>query len=267
MNSINSFFSGDKLYGDDFSYEEIKQWHEDEKEGYANLGSKDRENYNYSYHQLNTQEGFQFIKNRNFNNVLGVGSAYGDEFKPIINNLNNITILDPSDAFSNTKEVLNTPVNYVKPNIDGRLDFQNNSFDLITSLGVMHHIPNITYVLNECFRCLKPNGIMLLREPIISMGDWRKPRLSLTKNERGIPIKILDNILLNAGFKLIKRNLCMFPLIPKISNKFGYPAYNSLILTKLDKLFCTLFFWNKKYHRKTVLDKLGPSNVYYVLTK
>ena len=39
------FLSGKKLYGDDFAYEEIKQWYDEEKEGYANLGAINRSDY------------------------------------------------------------------------------------------------------------------------------------------------------------------------------------------------------------------------------
>ena len=33
----------------DFAIDDIKQWYDDEVEGYANLGSKDKEKYKYPY--------------------------------------------------------------------------------------------------------------------------------------------------------------------------------------------------------------------------
>ena len=38
--SLDIYLSGKKLYGDDFTYEEILDWYEDEKEGYSDLEAK-----------------------------------------------------------------------------------------------------------------------------------------------------------------------------------------------------------------------------------
>src|SRR5438046_7897075 len=37
---VETFFRGDKLYGDNFESDQLKQWFEDEKEAYANLLAK-----------------------------------------------------------------------------------------------------------------------------------------------------------------------------------------------------------------------------------
>ena len=261
------YLSGDKLYGDDFTQEEIDEWFADEAEGYAGLGAKDKARYSYVYHQLNQVHAFRFLKKRRFDKALGIGSAYGDEFRPIARNIRQITILDPSDAFAGVKDILGVPCAFEKPNPNGDLAFEGNSFDLITSLGVMHHIPNVTHVLNECYRCLNKNGIMLLREPITSMGDWRKPRIGLTKHERGIPLQLLDRIIEHAGFAKARRSLCDYPLLPRIASTFGIAAYNSVILTVADALLSQAFSSNIKYHRTKFFEKLAPASVYYVLTK
>ena len=255
------------LYGDDFTIEEIKEWFADEAEGYANLGAKVKEKYSYGYHKLNEFHAFRYLKERRFNNVLGIGSAYGDEFKPIANSVQKITILDPSDAFSDVKEIFGISCTYQKPNLNGNIEFKSNYFDLITSLGVMHHIPNVSHVLKECYRCLDRNGVMLLREPITSMGDWRKPRIGLTKHERGIPLRLLDQILRNSGFTKLRKSLCIFPVIPKVASKFGVTTYNSMPIVVVDALLSRAFSWNIKYHRTRFFEKLSPASVYYVLTK
>lgn len=266
-NDLSIYLSGIKLYGDDFTIDEIKKWFADEAEGYANLGAKKRNNYRYVYHELNNLHGFKFIRNRSFSEALGIGSAYGDEFKPIAGNIANITILDPSEAFSDVSEILGTPCKYIKPNANGNMPFENNKFDLITSLGVMHHIPNVSHVMNECYRCLNEGGIMLLREPIHTMGDWTRPRNGLTKRERGIPLKILSEIVRNAGFKIRNESFCVFPLLPKLVVKIGAAAYNSYTVTLADALLSKIFSWNLKYHRTRLRDKFAPASVYYVLEK
>ena len=260
-------FAGDKLYGDDFSIEEIKKWFDDEKEGYAKLVAEDHSAYRYSYHALNLHHGFRHIQRTKKGNVLGLGSAFGDEFKPILDQIDSLTILDPSETFSRSKDINGVPCRYVKPALNGDLPFDNNAFQLITSLGTLHHIPNVSHVLNECHRCLAPQGRMLVREPIISLGDWTKPRVGLTKRERGIPLELFREMISTAGFHVEHEALCGFPIIPKITNKLGIAAYNSRSLVLLDSLVCTIFRWNKRYHRTSLMQKFGPTSVYFVLRK
>lgn len=262
-----SYLSGENLYGDDFTIEEIYKWFADEAEGYANLGAKEKSTYSYGYNQLNKFHAFTFIQAKCFNNALGIGSAYGDEFKPIARNINRIFILDPSDAFSDVKKILDTLCEYHKPSVNGDIAFESNYFDLITSLGVMHHIPNVSHVIRECYRCLSKGGIMILREPIYSMGDWREPRTGLTKRERGIPLRILDDMIGSVGFKTVRRSFCNFPLIMKLATKFGVAAYNNVPLTMADALLSHAFSWNIKYHRTRFYEKFAPASVYYVLEK
>jgi len=264
---FSKYFSGEWLYGDNFSIEEIQEWYSDEAEGYADLGAKQEEKYHYAYHQLNIQLAFKFLHKTHFKEALGVGSAYGEEFKPIVHQVGHLTILDPSDAFSHVKKILGTPCDYIKPSFDGKMPFEDNKFDLITSLGVMHHIPNVSFVMGECYRCLTNGGVMLLREPIVSMGDWRKLRKGLTKRERGIPTKILDEIIHNTGFKIKHKELCIFPLVQKLADSLGISAYNNSSLTKADTLLSKFFSWNVKYHRTKLHEKFAPTSAYYVLEK
>jgi ubiquinone/menaquinone biosynthesis C-methylase UbiE len=77
------------------------------------------------------------------------------------------------------------PLTYVKPVASGTLPFPDGTFDLITFSGVLHHIPNVSYVVGELARVVTPDGYLLLREPIHSMGDWRGPRRGLTKKNAG----------------------------------------------------------------------------------
>lgn len=47
---------------------------------------------------------------------------------------------------------------------DTKLPFDDNSITLVTCLMTLHHVKNIEYLLNEIFRILKPNGILIIRE-------------------------------------------------------------------------------------------------------
>lgn len=266
MEDMEVYFSGKKLYGDDFNIQELEKWYKDEKEGYADLGPKNRESYIYAYHELNQLHGFRYLKGKTFNHALGLGSAYGEEFLPIIKQINQLTICDPSDAFV-SDEIHGVPSQYVKPSIDGILPFEDNRFDLITCFGVLACVANVTTVVNELCRCLSVDGIALIREPIVSMGDWTKPREHQTIRGRGIPWNLFQEIVKNAGFEIKRESLCVFAPLLRICRRMGFLAYNNKIITKLDSILSDLFRWNIRYHPANLVQKFRPVSVYYVLTK
>ncbi len=264
---LRRYFAGEALYGDNLRADEIRQWFEDEREGYANLGAKNRDDYSYAYHQLNLMHAFRHIGDTRFSSALGIGSAYGDEFQPIAAKIENLTILEASEALSSGQDVHGIPCRYVAPNESGDLPFESGSFDLITSFGVLHHIPNVTHVINECGRVLADNGIMLLREPIVSMGDWRNPRHGLTRHERGIPLNLLNEMVGKAGFRVERATLCVFPPLSIISGYLGIRPYLSKVTVAIDAMLSRLFSWNLRYHATSKWHKIRPTAVFYVLVK
>ena len=264
---ITTFLKGDNLYGDDFSIVEIQNWFDEEKEGYAELGAKDKTHYTYPYHEQNKKNGFKFIKTKKINNVLSIGGAYGDELLPIIDKIERITILEPSEQLRKPflKDV---PLNYISPDVSGVMPFNDNSFDLVTCFGVLHHIPNVSFVMSEVFRVLKQGGTFLLREPIVSMGDWTKKRGNLTKNERGIPLPLFRDIINQNEFKIVNEQLCNAKPFDLIFSKiFGRQAYNSPFYVNLDKSICTIIKHNYKYHASSTIQKIRPVAVFYTLKK
>lgn len=263
---IDEGLRGTKLYGDDFSLEEIARWFEAEREGFADIWAKDRSRYQYEFHALNHAHHFRYLPKQRFSHVLSIGGAYGDELLPIVPSISRITILEPSDVFV-SKEIGGVPVNYVKPQPAGEMPFSEGEFDLVTCFGCLHHIPNVTRVVGEVFRCLAPGGMVLVREPIVSMGDWRAPRNGLTKMERGIPIEIFRRIIHTSGFEVMKETLCVFPVIPRLHFLFGAYVYNSPTAVFLDRLLSQWFAWNNTYHATRIVEKLRPSAVGYVLRK
>lgn len=263
---MTPYFAGEKLYADDFSPAELEAWYEDEREGYANLGAKDKTTYQYVYHALNHLYGFYLLPSQRFPAVLGYGSAYGHELEPILDRIDRITIVDPSDAFSHS-DLQGVPVTYLRPTIEGHLSLPDQSIDLITCLGVLHHVANVTTVIKEFYRCLKPGGYALVREPVVSMGDWRQPRVGLTKRERGIPLPIFRRAMQEAGFEIINEQRCMFALTSRLNYIIKKPVYNSPLALAIDAIFCRLFQWNHCYHAVKVWQKLRPTAVFYVLTR
>jgi SAM-dependent methyltransferase len=272
---IESALKGEALYGDDFSAEEIEGWFKDEEEGYFNLyygagagedNKVELRSGQYEYASLAAEHAFRWIPDKPYPNVLGVGCAHGLELRPVLPKSSSITILEPSDGFVAT-EIDGKPVEYVKPNASGIMPFDDAIFDIIICFSVLHHIPNLSTVLAEMLRVLKPGGYVLLREPTHSMGDWRKPRRGLTKRERGIPLKIFREIILKSGFRIERESQCVFSLMPKLSPLFDGSIWVRNWIVQVDRILCLLPIWQKKYHATKWWHKFRPTAASFVLTK
>ncbi len=265
--TFQEFEDGNILYGDDFDQTKIAAWFADEEEGYAGLVQRNTSEYRYAYHQLNRQFGFRHLELGKFRHALGFGAAYGDELQPIADQVTQVTILDPSDTFS-SRTVLGIPSRFVKPDASGRLAFADNEFDLVTCFGVLHHIPNVSYALQEIFRCLEPGGKLLVREPIVSMGNWDLPRPGLTKRERGIPKAWLTTTLESIGFQIdALADVGFRPFVTTWNKVAGSSVYESRLGAMLDGVFSRCFRWNYKYHTNSFFGKFRPTSLYLVLSK
>jgi len=266
--NMDEYFSGKKLYGDAFSRKEIEGWYDSEAEAFAELYGKDvAKNSFYEYHNLNIFYGFNYLKKQeSFDNVLGFGSSWGYEFLPIIDKIKKLTIIESS--IQTRSEILgNIKPEYKSPDKEGKINFPDNSFDLITCFDTLHHIPNVTFVLNELFRVLKPGGYFLLHEPIHSMGDWRTFRSGLTTNERGIPKDYLLNIIKEANIKIVKRSFyaCMTSLFIRIFKGFRFSHTKWYIY--IDCCLAKLFSFNIHYHATNKWQRIAPASIFYVLKK
>lgn len=264
------YLSGRELYGDDFTQDEIDEWFESEREGYANLGSAASDGggddaSGYSYHALNEWHGYRHLpKGKRFRRALGLGSAYGAEFEPIADRIDTLTILEPSDQLVGANVGGLVP-EYVKPHPSGTMPFLDASFDLLVCLGTLHHIPNVTHVVHEIGRVLEPGGYALIREPIVSMGDWRKYRgPGCTERERGIPLRHITEAITGAGLTIEHRGFSGFPVTLRLGRAFKTPTYNSTPMTVLDSVMSQVARPMYSYHAETKWRKLRPTSAFFV---
>src|SRR5258708_860858 len=164
--SLGAYFSGEALYGDNFTPDQILVWYEEESHAYFDLYGAEA----YPYHALNQHHGYRRLPQKSFAHCLAFGCGRGDELLPIAGRVKRITAVEPSvECWSDS--IGSAPCTYRKPDPSGDLSLPDNSIDLVTCFGVLHHVPNVSHVLGELFRVCSPGAYFLVREPIRSMGD------------------------------------------------------------------------------------------------
>jgi SAM-dependent methyltransferase len=258
---MRPYFSGEELYGEDLSVAEREQWYRDEQEAYAELVSTYSQAYEYKYHALNVEHGFRHLPQRPFRRVLGVGSAFGHEFEPILERCGEVIILDPSEGLTNPR------FTYVRPSISGVMPFEDSAFDLVTCLSALHHVPNVSTHLNEIARVLAPDGFALISDPITSMGDWRTHRRGLTKHERGIPLRLFRSMLNHSGLSIYRESLLNSPFTARLQHILPSHPYNTEWVVKLDSFICSLPIWFNTYHAERWWQKLRATGVFFIVCK
>lgn len=266
---FDSYLSGSRLYGNDFTSAELEAWFADEADAYAMQSTNMRAVSSYEYHALNLYHSLARIQKgerRRFRHVCGFGSAYCHELVPILDRIDRVTVVDSASAFS-LPELGGLKVEFIRGRPSGKIDVPDEAFDLITCFGVLHHIPNVGFVLQELARTLRAGGLLLVREPTSSMGDWRLPRPGLTPRERGIPRDLLSNMIRDAGLVIDRSAPCMFPPLSVLCERMGVSCYSSRGLVLVDAWLSRLFSWNYSYHRTSFWRKFAPSSQFVICRK
>jgi SAM-dependent methyltransferase len=265
--------SGRTLYGDRFSPEQIREWYESEVSGYFDLLSNhykitDADNqYAYEYDALNQFHAIGRLSNRQFETCLALGCAAGDDIAPLAPVVARFIAIEPAEQWWHN-DIGGKPARYLKPTATGDIGVDSATVDLATSFGVLHHIPNVSHVVAEIARVLKPGGLFVLREPVSSMGDWRKARAGLTANERGLPVEWFETLVRTTGFKVLARRACMFNPLSVIAKKLGIASpFAVMPVVMVDWLLSEAFQWNGHYWRDTFAKKFAPSSAFWILER
>lgn len=95
--------------------------------------------------------------------ALDVGCGSGRWTKLIAPKMKWVEAVDPSSSVFVAKEncAKNSNVRVSQASVDN-LPFNSNTFDLVFSLGVLHHIPDTAAGITKCVEMVKPGGFFLV---------------------------------------------------------------------------------------------------------
>lgn len=265
--------AGRRLYGDNFSVEQIAEWYADEMHGYFDLLSShyqlidDDAHYAYEYGALNVFHAIGSLLHRRFETCLALGCAAGDDIAPLAPVVERFIAIEPDERWRRA-QIGGRPAVYLKPAVMGDLPLEGATVDLATSFGVLHHIPNVSHVVAEIARVVRVGGLFIVREPISSMGDWRRPRVGLTAHERGLPPTWFESMARLNHFRLVSRRACMFNPLTELAKKLGLATpLAARPVVVLDWLMSEALRWNARYWRDTLWKKLAPSSAFWLFER
>lgn len=237
-----------------------EDWFESEKNAYEVTFSGARDGY--MYYALNEYYGNFEKKYEKKINVLGYGAAEGGELEHIAQYCNKICIVDPTKKMQRN-EIKGISVAYYHPNVEGRLPFADEQFDLITCFGVLMYIMNPETVVSELIRVLRKGGVLLIREPNTDMHVHQGiERWGMGEDSRGLPPSFFDKNVRDGGVSLYSINYCMFSPWYVVGHKLMKRPFNHKWYVRIDAILSKLFEWNWKYSRKTFWDKFSPGSVF-----
>lgn len=254
---------GDELYGDDFTAEQIERWFRDESEGYSEMSGESLDPANYGYRELNRRTLLRHIPpDRRFRHALGFGSGYGAELAPLARQIDRLTIVEAGKGYGRDSALL-MPTTVIPAQPSGDLALGDASVDLVTCFGVLQYIPNVSHVLGEFARVLELGGLLLLREPVTSLGgDWgtSRPGSGLMPHTRGVPRAYFRRQLAGHGFVVEREMLSTFPPV-RMLWKLGPVPYNSRALTSIDLALCRVLAPRLRYHAVSRWQKIRPGGI------
>jgi SAM-dependent methyltransferase len=262
-----SDLSGETLYGNDFDDEALRAWVADEERGFFELHHDQNANSAVAddHRAMNRAHG-AWLRDCRYPVTLMLGCADGTDFLGLGIDTERIIAIEPARDWWRDR-IGSVPAEFCAPTLRGDIELPDASVDLVVCLGVLHHIANVEYVIAELARVLKPNGRMLVREPIVSMGDFRRPRPGLTLRERGIPRRLMRAFHQSAGLRIVAERPCSCQAIRFALRMVGVEAYAHPWGVRLDSMVGRLTAWLTPYWRDRPWKKLGPSSVMFFAEK
>ncbi len=123
--------------------------------------------------------------------------------------LKEITLMDNSYEMVKVMEekIHNSQTAHLKPlffNLE-TTDFRSNTFDLIFTQMVLHHVENINAIISKFYQLLNEGGHVAIADLYIEDGTFHGEGFT---GHRGFDVESLSQILGNTGFKNISHEQC-----------------------------------------------------------
>ena len=111
--------------------------------------------------------------------LLEIGCGSGKFTMAIADQFEWISAVDLSDVrVAMAKKMLRSKypeyehrISFMTADVDNRLPFENNEFDVIVACQVLEHVIDVFGVLDECYRVCKPGGAIILSVP--NLAYWK----------------------------------------------------------------------------------------------
>ena len=201
-NQINSYFKENSIkeYNNYFEIVKDNNWKPFYNHGYLSLDNKDF----FDYDELDKCWSFQCnlyahllklieVNKNDYLLDIGCGLGHGPYIYSKYYNLNNITAIDLHESHIKFAENNFKKVNYLVGDATN-LSFENNSFDVITSVETLHCYRYTYHFYKEAYRVLKNNGHLLVTDIYVPYKDdnivedyfnksgfWIKEKINITK--------------------------------------------------------------------------------------
>jgi ubiquinone biosynthesis O-methyltransferase len=183
--------------------------------------------------------------------ILDIGCGYGFRTLGIANQGATCVIgvdLDPDrirQAYEHAKSVGVRNVQFRCMNSE-QLEFENDSFDIVTADEMIHHAGNLTTTVSEMYRVTKPGGVTVISDH----NKWSLPSelmraIQFQNRARVFSAKQIHVILRETGFKDIRCRHIIFTLplrgLPAFILKMNYALEYIIEHTPLLRLQCGVY--------------------------
>jgi len=202
-------------------------------------------------------EYFDIIPEELYNNttrMLDVGCGSGRWTKILSRKVGKVDAVDPSDAIYAADVLLRDSPNVrLTKATSESLPFEDNTYELVISIGVLHHIPDTLQAMKDCVSKVKPGGYFYtyLYYKLENRGALFKSIFYLSDLLRKVVCRLPGNLK-----KVTCDFLAIFLYLPFILLS---KAFNKLGLKKLSDKTPLSIYRNKSFFiiRNDALDRFG----------